>query len=110
MGCGQQHFTQVEFYVSSNFPKFNSIQFFFRAQEKFQKYAWKCTIKRLRAPSTYFCRPSRVLQLFHTGCKIRFHDFFKSAPAVKNLRKSGSYCNYKTAAVRTSDVGELAQL
>ena len=60
----------------------------------------------------YFCRPTRVLHLFSTGCKIRFHDFFfKFAPAGINLRKSGSYGNYKTAAVRTSDVGEkLAQL
>jgi len=25
--------------------------------------------------STYFCRPSRVLHLSPTGCKMCFHDF-----------------------------------
>jgi len=61
--------------------------------------------------STYFCRASQILRLFPTGYEIRFRDFFKFGPAGKNLRKSESYCNYKTAAVRTSDVGEkLAQL
>jgi hypothetical protein len=59
----------------------------------------------------YFCRPSRILRLFPTGCKISFHDFFKLGPAGKIVRKSGSHCNYKTAAARTSDVEEkLAQL
>jgi len=47
------NFTQVEFYISQNFPKFNSmqgnsIQFFLSCmQEKLQNYASRCTIKRL---------------------------------------------------------------
>ena len=50
-------------------------------------------------PSAYFCRPSRVLQLFPTWWKIRYDDFFLTLhrPAkiyVKsNLQKSGSCCN-----------------
>ena len=50
-------------------------------------------------PSTYFCRPSRVLRLFPTGCKIRYDDFFLTLHRptkiyVKpNLQKSGSHCN-----------------
>ena len=43
--------------------------------------------KRIKtSASTYFCLPSRVLHLFPTGCTTRFYDFFKFAPAGKNLR------------------------
>jgi hypothetical protein len=37
-------------------------------------------------PSTYFCRPSWVLHVFPTGCKVSFHDFYKFPLAGKNLR------------------------
>jgi hypothetical protein len=38
-------------------------------------------------PSTYFCRPSWGLQLFPTGCKIRYDDFFNFTPASENFRQ-----------------------
>ena len=40
-------------------------------------------LRRLRI----FFRSNHVLNLFPMGWKIHFHDFFKFAPAGKNLRK-----------------------
>jgi len=79
-----RNFTQVEFYVSRGFLKFFSIFFLSHAQEKLQKCASECAVTRSRHR-----RPSQVLRLFPTGCKIRFHAFFflSFATADKNLRK-----------------------
>jgi hypothetical protein len=46
------NFMQVEFYVSQNFPNFNSV-FLSQAQENLQKCALKCTIKRLKDKCHY---------------------------------------------------------
>ena len=67
------------------------------AQKKLQKDASKCTIKSLRQRCTIKSLRQRCLRifavlvgsihLFPTGFKIHFHDFFKFAPAGKNVHK-----------------------
>jgi hypothetical protein len=64
-GCVPLKSMQVKYYVSKNFPKFNSI--FCLVQEFWDTW--------LMAP-TYFCYPSRVLFLFPAGCEMWFHNFF----------------------------------
>ena len=98
-GCVSRNFTQIEFNVSRIFPKFNS-GFLAHALGKLQKYASKCTIKRLRQRllriftvlvgfSSYFLRGAKYVTIF-------FFFIFYFRLANENLRQdelSGSYCN-----------------
>jgi len=47
-GCVLWNFTQFDFYVSRNFPKFGPIQIFYLVQEKLQKCVLKGMIDRFR--------------------------------------------------------------
>jgi hypothetical protein len=98
-GCVPRNLSQVEFYVSRNFPKFDWIQFFHLTRREITKLCFEMyNNKIVTSASTRFSRRGRVLRLFPTGCEIRFRDFFLSShrPAkiyVKsNLLKSSSYC------------------
>jgi hypothetical protein len=72
-GCVPRNFTQVEFFVSQNFPKRSSNQFFHLMRRK--NYFFLKHMTYAVTPSTYFCRPSQVLHLFRTRCKM-FPRFF----------------------------------
>jgi hypothetical protein len=82
-GCVLRNFTQVEFYISRGFLKFNSIFFFYLAQEKLQKCASKRAVTRSRhrrvlvRSSIYFLLDAKYVSTL----------FLSFATADKNLRK-----------------------
>jgi len=61
------NFTQVEFYVNQNFPKFSSVQYFVsHTQKEFEHsecsmYFFKALWNMELTPSTYLCCPIWVL-------------------------------------------------
>jgi hypothetical protein len=94
-GCFPRNLTQVEFYVSRNFPKlFNSIQCFISRVGKITKQCFEMYNKKIKTTSsTYFCRPSWVLHLFLRNAKYVSKNFLSFLRPAKiylklNLLKS----------------------
>jgi len=88
-GCVPRNFTQVEFYISRNFPKFISISFF-HAKEKIKKQLcfekYNKSIKT--TPSSCFDVLAGASIYFILDAQIRFLYYFNFAPAGKNYVKS----------------------
>jgi hypothetical protein len=78
-GCVPFSLPQVEFYVSRDFPKFDSVVFFYHARRKITKFSFEMCSNKIEAGAAstrFFCR-RRVLHLFSTECKnTRLRDFF----------------------------------
>jgi len=63
---------QVEFCVSQNFHIFNSV-FVISGAGKFAKVCFEMYNKKSK---TNAGTKENIMYVFHTGCKIYFHDYF----------------------------------